>query len=356
MAHPASMTAAAVTFAPEAARRRAFRPSRGALLRLVAFTLTAVFLVLFVLHGSLGDAWAAAGTLSLGALAVGLAAVAANAALSALRWSYLLRAVGVRLTFGRAFAAYAAGTAANNVLPARAGDLLRIRAAKEAADVPAFAVVGTLLAERMLDGFVLALWIVLGALATGAGSPMLPIGLALVAGSGLGLALASLAAGSPERAERLLARATRALPGRASRAVASAGAGFVAGLGAFRSRRLFAAALGLTFALWLADVALYAALARGFGLDLSVAGAFLLEGIGNLALAVPATAAGIGSFDYLTLLGAKSLGLTGGAAAAYVVAVHAFVVLPITIAGALLLRRAVPSAFRFGRRPSPAAA
>jgi uncharacterized protein (TIRG00374 family) len=336
------MTAAAVSVAPGREVRRPLRPSRGTVIRLVAFGLTALFLVLFVLQGSLGDAWAAAGTLSLGALAVGLGSVFASAAFAALRWSYLLRAVGVRLTFGRAFAAYAAGTAANNVLPARGGDLLRIRAAKEATDVPAFAVVGTLLAERMLDGFVLALFVVFGAIASGAGAPMLPIGLALVAGSGLGLVLAWLAAGAPERAERLLGRVTRALPARLSGAVASAGAGFVAGLGAFRSRRLFVAALGSTFALWFANVALYAALARGFGLDLSVAGAFLLEGIGNLALSVPATAAGIGTFDYLTLLGANSLGLTGGAAAAYVVAVHAFVVLPITIVGALLLRRAIP--------------
>jgi uncharacterized membrane protein YbhN (UPF0104 family) len=223
------------------------------------------------------------------------------------------------------------------------------------AELPAFAVVGTLVAERMLDGFVLALWIVLGALATGAGSPMLPIGLALVAGSALGLLLASLAAASPRRAGAVLHRATQVLPGRAGTAVASAGAGFVAGLGVFRSRRLFAVALGFSLALWLADVALYAALARGFGLDLSLGGAFLLEGIGNLALAVPATAAGIGTFDYLTLLGARSVGLTGGAAAAYIVAVHAFVVLPITIVGGLMLRRAVPSVFRF-RRQEPAAA
>jgi glycosyltransferase 2 family protein len=353
------MTAAAATMGagPGTRRLTLALPSRGTVLRLAALAMTAVFLVLFLLQGSLEDARAAAGRLSFGALAVGLAAVLANAGLSALRWRYLLQAVGVRISLRRSFAAYAAATAANNVLPARGGDLLRIRAAKEAAEVPAFAVVGTLLAERMLDGFVLALWIVLGALATGAGSPMLPIGLALVAGSGLGLLLAALAATSPMRAEAFLARATRALPGRAGAAVASAGAGFVAGLGVFRSRRLFAVALGFSFALWLADVALYFALARGFGLDLSLGGAFLLEGIGNLALAVPATAAGIGSFDYLTLLGARSVGLTGGAAAAYVVAVHAFVVLPITIVGALMVRRAVPSAFRFRRRePVPATA
>ncbi|HEY7197391.1 MAG TPA: lysylphosphatidylglycerol synthase transmembrane domain-containing protein [Gaiellaceae bacterium] len=355
------MTAAAFSAGAERRAARLFPrlPSRGSLVRLAALAATAVFLVLFVANGSLGQAWDAAGTLSVGALAVALAAVAANALLSAVRWRTLLRAVGIDMPLGRAVAAYAAGTAANNVLPARGGDLIRIRAAWEATRAPASAVVGTLLAERMLDGFVLSIWIVLGTLATGAGAPMLPIGLALAFGSGLGLVLAALVAASPARAEAWLGRITRALPPRAGEAVARAGAGFVSGLGVFRSRRFFVEALGLSFALWLADVALYASLAKGFGLGLSLGGAFLLEGIGNLALSVPATAAGLGTFDYLTLLGARSIGLAGGAASAYVVAVHAFVVLPITVAGGLLLGRALPSTFsRWARRrstPVPAA-
>ena len=87
---------------------------------------------------------------------------------------------------------------------------------------------------------------------------------------------------------------------------------------------------------------MYGALAHGFGLDLGLGGWLLLEGIGNLALAVPASAAGIGSFDYLTLLGARSLGVSAGAAGAYVLTVHALVVLPATLLGGLLAR----SAFR----------
>jgi uncharacterized membrane protein YbhN (UPF0104 family) len=349
MRHASVMAAVAASL--EAPVRTAPR-WRGAIVRLAVFALTATFAVLFVVHGSLGAAWSAAGRLSVGALVLALGAVAVNAGLSGVRFLYLLRAAGVDAPPGRAAVAYLAGTAANNVLPARGGDLLRIQAVREVAPVPAFAVAGTLVAERMLDGFVLSIWIVLGALATGAGAPMLPIGLALVAGSGLGLLLASLAAASPSRAERALRRVTRLLPGRGGAAVASAGAGFVSGLAVFRSRGLFARALATSFALWLADVALYAVLARGFGLHLSLGGAFLLEGIGNLALAVPATAAGIGTFDYLTLLGARSLGLGGGAASAYVVAVHAFVVLPVTIVGALVLRRAVPSAFALRERPA----
>ena len=51
---------------------------------------------------------------------------------------------------------------------------------------------------------------------------------------------------------------------------------------------------------------------KGYGLDLGAGSYFLLEGVGNLALGVPATAAGLGSFDYLTLVSAEELGVAHG--------------------------------------------
>jgi hypothetical protein len=81
----------------------------------------------------------------------------------------------------------------------------------------------------------------------------------------------------------------------------------------------------------------------GLGLDAGLGGYLALEAVGNLALAVPGTAAGIGSFDYLTLMTARSLAVPGDTAAAYVIAVHALTVVPVTVLGLLLLGRAVPS-------------
>ena len=80
----------------------------------------------------------------------------------------------------------------------------------------------------------------------------------------------------------------------------------------------------------------------GFGIDLEAGAYFLLEGVGNLALGVPATAAGLGSFDYLTFVSARELDVPSELAAPYVLTVHAMVVLPVTILGALFLRRAFP--------------
>ena len=330
----------------ELRRRRPFPlPRRRTVGRTVALGATAVFLFLFVHSGALGDAHTAMRGLSSWTLAVSVAAILGGMGFTALRWRTLLRATGVEAPLPRLFSALAVSAAANNVLPARGGDVVRVAALRTAVPVPASAVVGTMLAERLLDGFTLALWILLGALIAGAGAPLLPIGLALCAGTGTGIALAALAAAAPERSARILARVTRILPQRARRPVESAVAGALGGLSVFRSRRLLASALASSLALWACDVVMYGALAHGFGLDIGLGGWLLLEGVGNLALAVPASAAGIGSFDYLTLLGARSLGVSAGAAGAYVLTVHALVVLPATLLGGLLAR----SAFRTPR-------
>jgi hypothetical protein len=91
---------------------------------------------------------------------------------------------------------------------------------------------------------------------------------------------------------------------------------------------------------------MYGALARGFGLGLSPGALLLLVGAGNLALAVPGVAAGLGSFELVTLAGAHGIGLGGPQLAAFVLAVHAVIVLPTTVTGLAL----APVA-GFGLRP-----
>jgi len=99
-------------------------------------------------------------------------------------------------------------------------------------------------------------------------------------------------------------------------------------------------------AMWLADVAMYYIVGRAYNIEIGVGGFFLLEGIGNLALAVPATAAGIGTFDYLTLVAAKGIDVPTDKATAFVITMHALTVLPVTLLGAALVRPAFPRLFR----------
>lgn len=311
----------------------------GRALRLLAVAgVSTVFVLLFARHVDAGAALRELARLPLWAVLGALAALAANLALVCLRWQVLLRAAGFDVRPRRLFVALAAGTGANNVLPARAGDLVRLDAVRSEG-VPAFVVAGTLFAERLLDGVVLSAWLLIGTLLLGTGGPLLLTAVALAGGSLLGLALVAFAAARPRAAAAIAVRVGRFLPGGLGGHIERAVGSFVQGLSSFRAGRGLALALAASAGIWLADLAVYVAVGAGLGVGAGPGGYLALEGVGNLALAVPATAAGVGSFDYLTLMTAGALAVPTARAAGFVVAVHAFTVLPVTLLGLLLLER-----------------
>jgi uncharacterized protein (TIRG00374 family) len=312
---------------------------------LIGTAATVAFLILFLREVDLSAAWKTISSLPAWTLLASLGLIGANIFFMTLRWKYLLSGAGYRVEKRKLFATIAVGRGANNLLPARGGDLLRIESLRER-HVPVFVSAGTLFAERLLDGVVLSVWIVLGALMIGEGGPVLLTGVALAAGTAFGVFLVRLAAHDPERAERFVWRLTKFLPARWHTRVARAAAYFVDGLGAFKGRGRVFLIFATSVAMWLADVAMYYVVGSAYDIKVGIGGYFLLEGIGNLALAVPATAAGIGTFDYLTLIAAKGIDVPTDKATAYVLTMHALTVVPITLLGAALVRPAFPRLFK----------
>jgi uncharacterized protein (TIRG00374 family) len=322
---------------------------RRTLLRLaIGSAATGAFLWLFLRDVDLGDAWHEIASLPGWTMLASLALIGVNIFFMTLRWKYLLAGAGYTIRKRTLFSTIAVGRGANNILPARGGDLLRIESMRER-HVPAFVSAGTLFAERLLDGVVLSVWILLGTLLLGEGGPILLTGIALCAGTLLGVILVRWAAKDTERTERFVWRLTEFLPPRWHTRAARAAAHFVEGLGAFRGRWRTFLIFGTSVGMWLADVAMYYIVGQAYEIDIPVGGYFLLEGIGNLALAVPATAAGIGTFDYLTLVAAKGIDVPTDKATAFVITMHALTVIPVTLLGAVLVRPAFPGLFRRGR-------
>src|SRR3990172_8241016 len=193
-----------------------------------------------------------------------LALVLANIFFMTLRWRFLLEGAGYRVSVRELFSGVCVGRGANNVLPARGGALLRIESLRELGHIPAFVTAGTLFAERLLDGVVLAAWIVLGAALIGQGGAMLFTGIALTVGTLFGIVLVALAAKDPERAEQFVWKATKRLPPRWHTRVGRATAHFVEGLGAFTARRRLVLLVATSIAMWLADVAMYGIVGSAF--------------------------------------------------------------------------------------------
>jgi uncharacterized membrane protein YbhN (UPF0104 family) len=254
---------------------------------------------LFLLVARPGQLAAALTTLPVSSLLAAAGATMAGVMLGAARWRGLLAAGGTRTSVHRLFAALTAGAAVNNLVPARGGDAVRVESARRLTGAGRLEIAGTMVAERILDGFVLAILVAGGALLSGAGGRFVWIGGGLAA---------AIAAGGALALRRRFAR-------------------YRDGLGV---------ALLATAGIWFADVVMYGALARGFHFSLSLGALLLMVGAGNLALAIPGTAAGLGSFELVTLAGAHGIGLGGPEPAAFVLAVHAVIVLPTTVTGLLL--------------------
>ncbi len=220
--------------------------------------------------------------------------------------------------------------AANNLLPGRAGELVRIRLLDAREGVPISSSLAVSLVEKAFDAIALLLLalpvpFVLRGLPS---SVRLAIGLLGAAGA-LGLAAAWALARFGQRREGRLQR-------------------FAAGMAVVRRGSMFASALGWTLAAHLADVAEIAVCMAALRIEAPPATPLLvLLGVA-VALAVPSTPSGIGALE-LGAVGALHLvGVSGERALAFALIYHAIQALPVTLLGidgmrlAAVARRASP--------------
>jgi uncharacterized membrane protein YbhN (UPF0104 family) len=238
----------------------------------------------------------------------------------AVRWQRLLEDEGGSPPPLDTAALTCVGYAANNILPARAGDAVRSVLMAPRAGTSIRTVVGTLLAERLLDVVVLVvIFVVVGfGLLGKVGADKVEIVLAVA----VALALAALAGW------RVVRRNPRVLAFLAP--VASATLGLRR---AHHGLRL----LGLTLLVWAIETGVWMATAAAVGFGMNP-----LEGLYIVALAsvfsmIPSGPAYAGTQDAAAIVGLEAVGGTGAQAVAYIVMLRFVIVVPITLIGLILV-------------------
>lgn len=262
-----------------------------------------------------GAGWAWLGL----SLAMSLAALA----LRGLRWHGVMRLAGVDHRPVDAYALTAVSYMGNNVLPARGGEILKIAILGSRSTSRRREILGSVLAERLLDAAVLA-----GAFAAltvvGVGdSPARRwvAALILVAIVGLGVALAAyLALRRRGRFERF-AEAIRPFA-RASR------------LFAHRGGLLLAA---LSLAIWLLEGLNLSVMAQAVDVRLDVVDGILVVLLASLLAAVPAAPGFAGTFDAGVILGLRAARITGGSAVSVLLLARVMYFVPATVVGLVVL-------------------
>ena len=269
-------------------------------------------------------------------LAIGLYGLAT--VIRAERWHALLAADGAHPPRVDSYALTVVGYAANNLLPARAGDAVRVVLMAPRAGTARRTVLGTLLAERLLDvAVVLMLFAVVGYGVLGA-----------IGGASLGLAL-GIVVGVAAVAAGLLA-----LLWRRERAQA-----FLTPILSSTMRlrtRLGALMLAVTIVIWAIEAAVWMAVgaAVGFAMD-PIEGTYLVA-LASVFSLIPSGPGYAGTQDAAAVIGIRALGGSGAVAVAYLVTLRFVIVVPITLAGLLLAaaRYGGVRRWRAARREAPA--
>jgi uncharacterized protein (TIRG00374 family) len=242
------------------------------------------------------------------------------------RWQVLLEENGAAPDRRDTYSLIAVGYLGNNVLPARAGDALRVVLLAPRAQTDRRTVLGTLVAERLCDVLLLGLLFVGLAygLLRGAGVDVFGDRLA-VALLVLGVVVAILA----------VVAAVLHRSGRLRRVV-----DFIKPMAA-ATRNLLRGRHGLevlvlTVGIWALEGTVWWLTAEAANLGIDVIGALYLLALSSMLVLVPAGPGYAGTLDAAVLIGAKALGRGSSAALTYLLLLRFVLMVPIGIAGLII--------------------
>lgn len=305
---------------------------------MLGLAVSAAFLVLLLWQVDFGEIGVALTEAEPGWIALATPVYLLGLWLRALRWRLVLRP-SLAISTGDAFAMMMVGFAANNLLPVRAGEVVRAGMLVQGHGSSWTLGFGTIVVERVLDGLVLAAFLAITVAFVG-GTTLLT-GLALLAGAGSAAALVVLVALAwrPQASTRLITRLLRFSPARWRPRLRALTGGFVAGMTTLRGPRAWSVVTLVTVLSWAAEGVAYWLVGLSFGLDVPAPVYAGVLGAANLALAAPATAGGVGPYEFFTREVVVAHGATTAAGTAYALALHALIVAPLIVVGLIVLWR-----------------
>lgn len=269
--------------------------------------------------------------------AVGLATL--TFPIRTVRWRHLVRdSEGGVIAPAPAWHAVAIGFMGNNLLPLRAGELLRAWALTRLAPVRMSSALASIAVERVFDALTVVGSLGLGLLLSGLEADVTLGGIqvsTLARRVGLLVAVAFLGAAAvlawPSAFRRVLERAVP-FAGLRYRLLALLD-GVREGLTALRSPVRLAAVIGWSVTLWAVNAASFWALFFGFGIRADFGAALVVQGAVVFGVAVPSSPGYVGVFEAAIVLALALYGVSQDQALAYALTYHAATFLPIILLG-----------------------
>ena len=303
--------------------------------------ISAIFLWLAFRKVDFTLVWQRLRTANLAYVALGIVAYFLALFIRTWRWKVLLLPMK-RISLLRLFPVLSAGYMANNIYPARAGDLLRTVLLRKKEEVPISASLATIIVEHLFDGIaILALVLLnLGQLTNFAPNSQW-VGIIETSASWVGLifGLILLVFVSmvllPEKMHRFTTWVINHLvPAKLREPVGGIIEKFTVGLRVLRSPLQSLLVMLQSVMIWVVEAGLYWGVMKAMGLQLSFQSLLMVVGIVNLVLLVPAAPGGLGTFDAATKSMMELFGVSPENALSYALLLRVALWLPVTLLGA----------------------
>jgi uncharacterized protein (TIRG00374 family) len=252
------------------------------------------------------------------------------------RWWRMLQAATPTLRLRETAAPFLTGIAANNVLPLRAGDILRLFAFPGRPGAEPSRVGGTLIVERLLD--LLALLFILMVVL-----PFIPMGdPVLLSRLAMGSAVLGLVGLAGLFSLPLIRRLILVPLGRHGAVQKSGLAGKLLTIAmdltgtiiALGSPRRLAALIALSAIAWILEGGVFLSVAAATGIEGGWGAAYLALAMATLSTLIPSSPGYVGTFHFFAMQAALFFGNPDAKAGVFAIVVHLMLWLPTTMAGA----------------------
>lgn len=305
---------------------------RGAVQAIVGIAISVVSIAIVVRSVDLGRTADVLGRTAPGWLLVALGFLTVDVLLRAFRWQRLLAPVA-HVAYRPILRYILVGYLANNVLPARLGELVRSHFLGDREGISRATTLGTIVVERVIDTTMVVAIAAVSILVLnvrGVITDAVTIGVAVVAILLVGL-IFGVAAHRLPGADAVARRAAR-WP-----RVGDIVSKLRSGLAVAGRPRTLVEAISISAVAWIASLLAFAAAAQAVGLELRIGEAALLVSSVALASAIPSGPGYLGTYELAAVKVAEAIGLPTDQAFATALLVHASIIVFTSLGGLVSL-------------------
>lgn len=310
------------------------KPIRSTVLKLLPWAITCVALYLAFRGVDWQVLYSHLGSVDVLWICVAVLLTALSYVMRARRWQHLF--AQPTLDIKNSYKALILGFFMNNILPARAGELVRAHVGAKISGETRTLVLATVASERLADGLTLSLFFVTFAFHRGNESLSANLSyvallfLAVLVGVVLTLALR-------KSLFRLLDRLSNRFDHKASQYTTNRIQVFIEGLAPMCSPRKLPSLIAWSVIIWTAELLVYASIVQAFDAELPLALCVLFMVTVNFSSLIPAAPGGIGVIEAIASAVLVSVGVPKELALTMVLTQHVMQYLMVAIPGSLVM-------------------